>query len=410
MDVGRKRLLLIAGFIAVVLVLAYALYFFFFRQPKAEPIAPQPTPQAPGQLPSGGPAGVPTTGGPGEGPGGLPQAGVIPQLEPLPGTPSPSRVSVLRAEVTSAVSPSPSGGVRAYNPLDGRFYRISDDGTTELLSDEVFYNVDQVDWANRSDKAILTYPDGSNVYYDFASERQTTLPKHWEDFGFSPQDEKIVAKSLGNSESNRFLVIANPDGTGVQAVEELGENEAQVMPSWSPNNQVIAFSTTGEPLGYDRQSILLVGQNQENFKALVVEGRGFIPKWSQTGATLLYSVHNSATGYRPTLWVSAASGDSVGEGRRNLQINTWADKCTWQGDAVIYCAVPTQLGEGAGLQREAFSSSPDAIYRIDLTSGQAVNLGVPEGNPAIRDLLISQDGRALYFTDRATGNLIRFGL
>lgn len=411
MDVGRKRLLLIAGFIAVVLLLAYGLYFFFFRRPTTEQIATPPGTQVPGQLPSGGVAGSRPTSTAGTGPGSLPQAGgVVPQLGQLPGTPSPSRVSVLRDEVTSEVSSSPEGGVRAYNPLDGRFYRIRDDGTTELLSDEVFYNVDQVDWANRSDKAILTYPDGSNVYYDFGSDRQTTLPKHWEDFAFSPQDEKIVAKSLGNSESNRFLVIANPDGTGAQAVEDLGDNQDKVTPNWSPNNQVIAFSNTGEALGYDRQSVLLVGQNHENFKALVVEGRGFIPKWSPTGASLLYSVHSSSNGYRPTLWVSAASGDTVGEGRRNLQLQTWADKCVWQSDNVLYCAVPTQLGEGAGLQRELFSTVPDAIYRIDLGTGQAVSLGVPEGNPAIRDLLVSQDGRALYFTDRATGNLIRFGL
>lgn len=410
MDVGRKRLLLIPLFLIVVGVLAYALYYLFFRGPQAEPIG-TPTGQVPaGQLPTSGTAGQPSGQEQPTGPGGLPQAGVVPKLEPLPGTPSTPRTTMLRSEVTNAVSVAPSGGVRGYSPLDGHFYQIRDDGTTELLSDEVFFNVDKVDWANRSDKAVLTYPDGSNILYDFTTEQQATLPKHWADFSFAPQDEKIVAKSIGSTAASRYLVVANPDGTDAHAVEELGANQDKVLVNWSPNNQVIAFSMTGEPLGADQQSVLLVGQNQENYKALIVEGRGFIPNWSPTGERLLYSVYSAADGYRPALWVSAASGDDIGAQRRNLQLHTWADKCAWQSDTVLFCAVPAQLGEGAGLQRSLFSTVPDSIYRIDLSSGQASNLGVPSGSPSIKSLMISSDGRSLYFTDQATASVSRFGL
>jgi Tol biopolymer transport system component len=278
------------------------------------------------------------------------------------------------------------------------------------MSDQVFYNVEKVNWGKASDKAILEYPDGSNILYDFQTQKQVTLPKHWEDFNFAPQDERIVAKSIGTSEENRFLVTSNPDGTNAKLIEELGRNQDKVHTTWSPNNQVIAYSFTGQPLGFDRQEVLLVGQNHENFKGLVVEGRGLQPKWSPTGNNLVYSVYSAAEGFRPTLWFSGASGDSINANRRNLNLQTWAEKCAFQSESTVICAVPNQLGEGAGLQPGLFVNNPDSIYRIDLETGQSINLGAPEGNRSINQLVISPDGQYVYFNDNISGQVIRYEL
>lgn len=403
-----RRALLIAGFVVITLGIAFLLYYFFFR-PVVAPPTPTPTPGVPGQVPVPGPLVPATPTAPGV-PGIPPVQPGPPFVGQLPaGIPTTTRTVVLRSQVTRNISTNGTG-TRSYNPADGKFYRITADGQAVLMSNQSFPSVERVDWANGSDKAILNFPDGANIYYDFATNRQVTLPSHWEDFDWSPDDTRIAAKSVGNNESNRFLIVANPDGTNAKPVEQLGSNQDKVHVSWSPNNQMIAYSFTGEPLGFDRQSVILVGQNQENFKGLVVEGRGFTPTWSPSGQNLLYSVHNSSDGYRPTLWISGASGDRVNADRRNIQVQTWADKCAFAGETTVICGVPTTMPQGAGLQRDLFRNTPDQIVRIDLQSGTTVNLGQPAGGAAVENMTVTPDGRSAIFTDAVTGRLIRFDL
>ncbi|PIP60560.1 hypothetical protein COX00_02415 [Candidatus Uhrbacteria bacterium CG22_combo_CG10-13_8_21_14_all_47_17] len=236
------------------------------------------------------------------------------------------------------------------------------------------------------------------------------MPQYWEDFSFSPNDAEIAAKAVGGNENNRFLVVSNPDGTNARPVEDLGANQDKVHVDWSPNNQAIAYSFTGDSLGFDRQSIVLVGKNQENFKSLVVEGRGFVPNWSPTGDNMVYSVYSSNDNYLPSLWFSGASGDNTNANRQNLNLPTWADKCAWQSQTVVICGVPTQLDTGAGLQRDAFRQVPDEIYKLNLETGERINLGQPQGGAAVDQMTITPDGSAAMFTDAITGKLIRFNL
>ncbi|MDP3794181.1 MAG: hypothetical protein Q8R07_05555, partial [Candidatus Uhrbacteria bacterium] len=394
----------------IVIGIGYLLYRIFFR-PTVTLMPPPPSPGISGQLPAAG-EGTISAGDTPTGPTGLPGApGITQPTVSRPEAPTPtSRTSVLYSGVARAISIGPSGGLRSFHPEDGKFYRTADNGQATPLSDKTFYDVDQVRWAKKSDQAILTYPDGSKILYDFTQNKQVTLPKHWEDFDFAPQDDRIVAKSIGNNESNRFLVIANPDGTGAKVIEELGDNQDKVHASWSPNNQIVAYSFTGDPIGYDRQAIVLVGQHQENFKNLIVEGRGFVPNWAPSGNNILYSVYHSNNGYRPSLWLSGAVGDNINANRTNLDIQTWADKCAWKDESTLICAVPRFLAEGAGLQREIANSVPDDIYKIDLSTGQKVNLGAPDGNPTVGEIQTGPDVNAVYLKDQNNGKLIRFAL
>jgi hypothetical protein len=412
MNDRMKRVLLIVGFLLAVSALAFGLYWVFFRAPGAPVVTPPVTQVPGGTLPSAGIGGPPTgaTTTP-TGPGGLPIEPTEPFVPSVPtGIPTSPRTRILRTTPTRAVSVAQNGQIRGYNPDDGRFYRISTNGDAVPMSNQAFFNVESVAWGNSTDKAIINYPDGANILYDFANDEQVTLPKHWEDFQFSPDDDRIIAKSIGNNEDNRFLVVSDPNGGNAKPIESLGRNQDKVHSSWSPNNQVVAYSFTGEPLGADRQQIILLGQNQENFKGLVVEGRGFMPKWAPSGQNMLYSVYSSGSQYKPTLWVSGASGDSVNANRVNLQINTWADKCSWQSEQILICGVPTELGTGAGLQRTLFDTVPDEIWKINLQTGEKTNLGQPQGGAAVRDISVTPDGRSAIFTDQASGRLIRFDL
>lgn len=289
--------------------------------------------------------------------------------------------------------------MRFYNENDGKFYRIATDGTTEKLSDKVFYNVSKTTWANGTNKAVLEFPDQSKVIYNFEKDKQYTLPKHWEEFSFSPDDDKIAAKSIGYSPENRWLVTVGDDGTGTNLIEPMGENGDKVTVSWSPNRQVVAFSKTGaNDLGAYRKEILLVGQNHENFKSITVEGTGFESQWSPTGEKLLYSVYSPNSDYKPELWITDSSGENIGSNRQLLKLNTWSNKCAFADNSTVYCAVPRSLPQGAGISPAIANGTPDDLYKIDLTTGfkTPIDLG---GDYSVKNIYFDKTNNKVIFSD-----------
>jgi len=206
---------------------------------------------------------------------------------------------------------------------------------------------------------------------------------------------------MGDDPDNRWLAIANDDGSKARAIEPLGGKDATVYPSWSPNNQTIAMYTEG--IDFDRQEVFFVGLNNENFKSAVIEGRGFQPKWQPEGNKLLYSVYSSTTDMKPNLWVVNARGESIGSGRKNLNVATWANKCAFANNNEIYCAVPEYLEEGAGLLPELAANTKDNLYKIDIRTGMKKLVAVPDGSYNMSDVIVS--GNYLYFTDKTTKKL-----
>lgn len=403
-----KKIIFAVVFVILSIAIGFGLYVFFFK-PLA---APTPTPAAPGVT-----GGLPTAGPGGPRPGETVTPGTLQPGAPIPLAPgatttvAPSKTTLLRDGVTQAVTAGTGGkDARFYNPEDGRFYRVNADGTVSLLGDKQFFNVDTVSWGRRDDQAIIEFPDGSNVFYDFNAKRQVTLPKHWEEFSFSPDDQRVAAKSVGLDPSNRFLIVSKADGNEAQAIEPLGKNGDKTIVGWSPNNQVIAFAKTGRPQADGAEEIYLVGENHENFKSLIVPGRGFEPNWSPTGQQILYSVYHERDNLKPSLWVSGGAGDNVGESRRGLNLNTWADKCVWRDENELICGVPQALPTGAGLQPNQFASVPDDIYRVDLRTGVSTKINDPDQTHPVRQPVLSADKSKLIFTDAVTGRLYSYDL
>ncbi len=402
----RKQILVLIGLILVTVGIGFAIYWMFFRAPLA-----------PLQPPANVPVNAPVTPLP-VAPTGPPTAVVPPAVPSLP-TPAPvspvaqggvTVVTPVYTNATLGATMTSSGTMSFYDRNSNKFYRMNADGSTTLLSNKEFYNVQNATFDPRGSKAIMEYPDGSNIYYDFNTGKQVTLPKHWQEFEFTAQGDKIAAKSLGTDVSNRFLVVSNPDGSGARPVQELGENADQVTVAWSPNSQVVAMASTGEPYGTDGKEVYFIGQNQENFRSMVVEGLDFRPLWSPSGGQMLYSAAASGSDYKPELWVVDASGDDIGKNRRSLNINTWADKCTFDNENTVYCAVPDDLQTGVGLQPSLADNTPDTIYKIDLNTGLQTKVAVPEGQHTIGQLMLTPDRSKLYFTDKNGGLLNKIQL
>ncbi len=396
-----KKILLLLLVLTIAGLLAFGIYYLFFVKgvlPNAGQIpGAQPTPgsQFPGALPrtsTPNPGGTPTPDS------GLPTAGPIPT--PSPSFYAPVPVSRVLDVITKSPSLDTNNNLRYENAGDGRFYKLNADGSVKLLSEQQFYNVDKVTWANTSDKAVLEYPDGSKILYNFNTKQQVTLPKHWEDFSFSPDSSQFASKSMGLSPENRWLIVTNDDGSGTIPIEPLGDNGDKVTVDWSPSRQTVALSQTGQPLGADRREVLLVGLNGENFKSLIVEGLDFQPKWSPTGKQLLYSVDSARTEFKPELWIASAYGDDIGASRRSLKLNTWADKCSFGDDTTLFCAVPRDLPVGAGMTPEAAAGSYDDLYKIDLRTG--LKTSIPLGDDSsyhINSISYDKNNNRVLFTD-----------
>lgn len=295
-----------------------------------------------------------------------------------------------------------------YKPNEGKFYHITRDGREEALTNRVFRDVERATWAPSAEKAVLEFPDGANIMMDFKTNTQVTLPKEWEAFSFAPSGSALAFKSLGVRDEDRWLAVAAPDGSEATRIEHLGFNDHKVIVDWSPSNQVVALYP--EAQSGNSQDVLLIGRNQENFLALPVEGRGFRSKWSPDGANLLYSVYQIGGDASPELFIASATGDTVGNMNVSLGLKTWPEKCTFANTTTVFCAVPAYLPPGAGLMPSVAKDIPDRIMRLDLASGTTSLVAEPTSGATVGQMVVSEDGRTLYYTNTRSGVLERIQL
>jgi hypothetical protein len=409
-----KKILIIIAFLGLTALIAFLLWKFFFA-----PVAPAtPIDEAAvniGGLNTAGEGGgnlSPSTGsGRLDNDNGLETNGSgIQEEDEISDVAMGGKTSVSLVSADPVLNPTMSsdGQLRYYNRQDGKFYKLNANGDLVALSDQIFNQVQNVTWTNDGNKAILEYPDGSNTTYNFQTQKQVTLPKHWESFSFSPSGEQISAKSIGDDVENRYLIVANADGSRASSLSAIGNNADDVYPIWSPNNQAAAMYTRG--VDFNRQEVFFVGLNGENFKSTIINGRGFEPQWSDKGDKLLYSVYSSTSNLNPSLWIVNAQGDNIGQNRSNLGLNTWASKCTFATNEEIYCAVPDNLPQGAGLFPELADSSSDSLYKINLQTGVKKLIAVPDGATNISSIMVGEAQDSLYFTDKITGQIYEIKL
>jgi len=304
-------------------------------------------------------------------------------------------------------------GEQYYNAADGIFYRIDENGNRVALTDKIFKGVTKTTWANDKNKAVLQFEDGSNLYYDFQKKQQYTLPKEMKEFTFSPGSDKIGYKYMATDVEDRWLGTINPDGSDPKGIERLGDNEDKVQMSWSPSGKAVA--TLNDYIDADRQKVIPIGLNGENYKQMTVEGRDFKYQWSPTGKQMLYSVFGAYSDYKPTLWIVDSEGDDIGKNRKPLEIDTWVDKCTFSDSSSVYCAVPQTLPTGVGYSRSLADETPDMIYQIDINTGKKKLIAIPTDsfgtlNYTIESLSVSKDGSTLFFTDKANKNIHKLKL
>lgn len=408
-----KRILLAIGFVLVTLFMAFLLYWVIFRPTLGPEVIENVNELPPGILPetnvNGGPTVVNING----------QEVVIPRAE----LPVISTVALGDRTLTTELTSNPVTNIdisadgstmRYYEPATGKFLRVNSDGTITAISDSVFNDVQTVAWSPVKDEAILEFPDGSNIYYNFQTGKQVTLPKEYEEFSYSGTGSSIAFKYMHVDEERRVLAVANPDGSGARTLEALGDNANKVDVNFSPDGTVAA--TFREFIDAQRQEVGFIGLNNENFKGMVVEGSGFDASWDPDGEQMVYSVYSTSSRLKPTLWVVDAKGNDIGKNRIDLGVNTWVDKCAFASDGgSVFCGVPKDLPNGAGIVPDLAKQTTDDIYQINLSTGQKTKVAIPvdvNGNESasVESMSVSEDGSTLYYVDALTGRLNKINL
>jgi len=409
MDFRTKKILIVIVFVLFVFGVGYLLWSIIFRAAlPPEEVSPPITPDSEitSELPSSLNAGERVVEEP------IDEGGLPPELvtEVAIGGKTETESLTLRG-VSDVVLGADGKSLNYYDPQDGKFYNVDDSGNKVAIFNEAFLNAENIDWAGDSTKAIVEFPDGANVMVDLTTGTKATLPSHWEDFDFSPNSQQIVAKSIGIDPSNRWLVIADPNGGRAETIAALGNNYDKVTTSWSPNDQVVAFSDTGvEISGFGRKQMLAVGKHQENFPGIIVEGLFFDPIWNDTGSQILYSTAGPSSNYQPQVWLTNGNSDSLGGDRKSVALNTWAHKCTYASDNIAYCAVPQRLPENSGLQPVLATGIPDSIYMINTKTGSTTLVGEPDTPTSMTNLNVSDDGSVLFFQNEFSGTLKKMQL
>jgi hypothetical protein len=416
MNPSIRRILLIAAFVAVIIVFGYIIYVVFFRPEKAPPGGENGNVIINGlPVPGNGNINriIPTNTG------ALPNINAIQTGEEISrianGGPTLTQTIVDQTSTGLTVNPA-NNALQYYDPATGRFYQISPDGLSRTaLTEDTYPGVQTIAWSPNGTLVIMTFPDGSKILYNFATDKQTTLPKELNDFSFSPQSDQIVSKYLDARDAdNQWLMVSQPDGSDSKSAEHLGANAGKVITNWSPNNQIIA--TYQKSTDTERTDVIFLGASGENFQSANVEGRGFTPKWSNDGRQLLFSSYSSITNDNPHLYLMNGSPETLGTGQIDLGLTTTANKCTFaQSGLTIYCAVPYYLNPGSGPQPELSAGVPDNFYQIDLRTNSSRLIARPiDSNRSQRfsagNLFLSPAEDALFFTDTVTGTIQRVQL
>jgi peptidoglycan hydrolase-like protein with peptidoglycan-binding domain len=184
-----------------------------------------------------------------------------------------------------------------------------------------------------------------------------------------------------------------------------GKNERQVFSSplteWKPqwiNDTTITMTTlpSSEADGY----LYFLNPVTGDFQKILGPVRGLTTLSNPSGTTLLLSSTANKT-------ISLATYTVATGVQTPRDLNTLTDKCVWQNDTIVVCAVPQKLttGQYPDDWYQGNISFADAFWSIDTTQNTTLNLFTPgEAFDAYR-LVLSPDANYLYFINRLNGSL-----
>lgn len=261
-----------------------------------------------------------------------------------------------------------------------------------LLEDEVL-GITEIDYAPDGSGAIVVHKPSAEPaqvsYYDFRNRKTITLNSSIRQVEWTTDSQEIIY--LFTTDQKTSIARAKPTTEGFQLLLESAPFPNAEL-TLSPGGRFVTITRgflggePGQPLDYP---LYLFDLKDSRLKELLPKGV-FAPKWSPDGSRLAYLRYDATAQVANLNLYTVDSAEEV-----STKIATLPNKYTWRNNDELVVASPNppspaDLFEGIALANQ------DEI-RLVSKSGKEELIASIENAPSVDSLLVSPDGKTLYF-------------
>ncbi|MFC1608819.1 hypothetical protein ACFL2R_01735 [Patescibacteria group bacterium] len=318
---------------------------------------------------------------------------------------------IYRLSSTAAISPEVDAEERRiifYDKLNNAFKVINFDGSQESeLVDKFLPKFNEVFWATNKTSVIGRADDGF-YSYSIESRKIDKIKDNVDNVVWANLSNKILYKYYSSDVEERTLNISNPDGSNWKKIADLEYKDISIAPV--PQTSMISYwNYPDKNISSELKLVSVVGEDAE----VIMSGKfGADYLWSPDGSRLLMSFVSS-DGKNLNLAVA----NSAGQASRELNIPTMVSKCVWSSDNEnIFCALPSNISGDTLMpndyQKGTFLSK-DTFWKINIEDGRKSRVVDIEDISDVydaSDLLLSPREDMLFFINRYDENIYRIGL
>ncbi len=366
----KKRIILILLALVILGIIAFALYYFFYKKPAD-------TAQQPG-----------TTQQPTDG------QHIVIEAE------GPKKISDV--VVVSPIASADGARVLYAGKTNGIFEVDFDGGNQKETLFTPLKNLYKIFWSKDRNEfaAVYANSDGRKIFYYNTQTKQTSpYDIHIDSLSFSPAENKLAYHYQETGGGINNISLADPNGANASTVINTRLQETRIV--WITQNEV-ALSTAPSGLAPNLLWVLNVGS--QKLSTALTDVYGLTTLWSPSGDRFLFS-QTSQKGKALSLSVADKKSISV----KKLDITTLPEKCVFAKDQKsAVCAAPVIMPDIVWPDDyyKNLYAAQEQLWRINLESGKKEKLyEFPSAEFDATNLLLSPQEDLLVFLNKKDGFL-----
>lgn len=325
-----------------------------------------------------------------------------------------SAISAVSSESFIFPTLSSNGDSLIYFTPTGQLFNFDFDGKNiKSLSDKNISGLINVSWSPDKSKAILKIKNSENNYsfslYDLSLKNITPIKNNVDEISWANSSEKIFYKYYDPNSKERTLNISDPNGTNWKKLADLAVKKISIA-QIPPNGSVSFWNLSDAYAETNLESISLLGENKKNlFKGKF--GADYL--WDNLGNNALISHTDVKGGNKMQLATINYNGGEY----KNLNIPTFVSKCAWSKNGkTVYYALPGGIPDNSILPNDYNDrkfNTVDTFWKVDIETGEKtrlVELNEIKDKYDAEKIFLNQDESMIFFTNRLDGKLYRINL